>query len=310
MQSVSRLAEENQWQEAVEQEMPEELLKKFNEIDTEELNKESVLDGVQLALDAAGMVPVLGAVPDLINASIAVLRGDWVGAGLSLVAAVPLVGDAVGGAKLAYKGAKYAGAIRKISKAAKETDKYKRRAQLTQVSKEFAYTDVSPTKLEQLGVTKSDSDFFMKKVRYYRRNEISKVYEDSDVNIFERESHLNCADVSSAIIEKGTAKKGDKYYMFRRVDGNGKIIDKPGNYAIREIDSSKTTPNSIGIADVGKTKGVSWKREMHIVEITKETPYIVTKARKTTDTWSDRFHPIKVQGGGVQVFFAKRTNIK
>ena len=101
----------NENKQKVEQEIPEELLQEFNELDTEGLNKDSVLDGVQLALDAAGMVPVLGAIPDLINASISVLRGDWVGAGISIVAAVPGVGDVVGGAKIAYKGAKIAGKV-------------------------------------------------------------------------------------------------------------------------------------------------------------------------------------------------------
>lgn len=108
---------ENKKKEKAEQEIPEELLQEFNELDTEGLNKDSVLDGVQLALDAAGMVPVLGAIPDLINASISVLRGDWVGAGLSIVAAVPGVGDVVGGAKIAYKGAKIASKSTKITKA-------------------------------------------------------------------------------------------------------------------------------------------------------------------------------------------------
>ena len=101
--------------------------------------------------------------------------------------------------------------------------------------------------------------------------------------------------------------------MFRRVDENGKIIegDKPGNYGIREMDSSKTTTDSVGISNVGKTKdGISWNREMHTVEITEETRYIVTKARKTTDTWSDPSNPVKVQGGGTQVFFANKTNIE
>lgn len=107
----------NEKKEKAEQEIPEELLQEFNELDTEGLNKDSVLDGVQLALDAAGMVPVLGAIPDLINASISVLRGDWVGAGLSIVAAVPGVGDFVGGAKIAYKGAKIASKSTKITKA-------------------------------------------------------------------------------------------------------------------------------------------------------------------------------------------------
>ena len=108
---------DNKKKEKAEQEIPEELLQEFNEFDTEGLNKDSVLDGVQLALDAAGMVPVLGAIPDLINASISVLRGDWVGAGISIVAAVPGVGDVVGGAKIAYKGAKIASKSTKITKA-------------------------------------------------------------------------------------------------------------------------------------------------------------------------------------------------
>lgn len=107
----------NENKQKVEQDIPEELLQEFNELDTEGLNKDSVLDGVQLALDAAGMVPVLGAIPDLINASISVLRGDWVGAGISIVAAVPGVGDVVGGAKIAYKGAKIASKSTKITKA-------------------------------------------------------------------------------------------------------------------------------------------------------------------------------------------------
>ena len=107
----------NENKQKVEQDIPEELIQEFNELDTEGLNKDSVLDGVQLALDAAGMVPVLGAIPDLINASISVLRGDWVGAGISIVAAVPGVGDVVGGAKIAYKGAKIASKSTKITKA-------------------------------------------------------------------------------------------------------------------------------------------------------------------------------------------------
>ena len=58
------------------------------------LNPESVLDGIQLALDAAGLAPGVGAIPDLLNASISALRGDWGAAGLSVLAAVPVIGDA------------------------------------------------------------------------------------------------------------------------------------------------------------------------------------------------------------------------
>lgn len=80
------------------------------------------LDALQLTLDVAGMAPGVGAVPDLINAGISALRGDWLGAGISLVAAVPGIGDAVGGAKIAHKAAKTAKAT-KVTKSVKATIK-------------------------------------------------------------------------------------------------------------------------------------------------------------------------------------------
>lgn len=123
----------NEKKEKAEQEVPEELLQEFNELDMEGLGKDSVLDGIQFALDAAGMVPVLGAIPDLINASISVLRGDWVGAGLSIVAAVPGAGDVVGGAKIAYKGAKIASKSTKITKAKSVTKTIKAHSNNSQI---------------------------------------------------------------------------------------------------------------------------------------------------------------------------------
>jgi hypothetical protein len=64
----------------------------------------SVMDIVHGALDIAGFIPVLGAVPDGINAVIYAAEGDWVNAGVSAVAMVPAFGD---GAKLSYKTGKY-----------------------------------------------------------------------------------------------------------------------------------------------------------------------------------------------------------
>lgn len=55
----------------------------------------SAMDIVHGALDLAGFIPVLGAVPDGINAGIYVLEGDWTNAGLSAVAMVPAWGDGV-----------------------------------------------------------------------------------------------------------------------------------------------------------------------------------------------------------------------
>ena len=80
-----------------------------NQSNNEGIDINSVLDGIQLALDAAGFVPGFGAIPDLTNAAISALRGNWAEAGLSVLAAVPIIGDAAAGAKLASKGLKIAG---------------------------------------------------------------------------------------------------------------------------------------------------------------------------------------------------------
>lgn len=55
------------------------------------------------ALDVAGFIPGLGAIPDLVNAGIYALEGDWENAGLSAVAAVPAAGDVVKGGTLAVR---------------------------------------------------------------------------------------------------------------------------------------------------------------------------------------------------------------
>ncbi len=89
--------------------------------DTSGLDQDSVLDGIQLALDAAGFVPGFGAIPDLINASISALRGNWAEAGMSLLAAVPLIGDAAAAVKIARKGVKFAKTTKATSKIKKAT---------------------------------------------------------------------------------------------------------------------------------------------------------------------------------------------
>ena len=55
----------------------------------------SALDIVHGALDLAGFIPVLGAIPDGINAGIYALEGDWSNAGFSAVAMVPGWGDGI-----------------------------------------------------------------------------------------------------------------------------------------------------------------------------------------------------------------------
>lgn len=87
------------------------------------LNPDTILDGIQLALDVAGFAPGVGAFADLTNAAIYAFRGDMVNAGLSLVAAVPGVGDAASGAKLVGKGMKMAKAAEKTTEATAKTIK-------------------------------------------------------------------------------------------------------------------------------------------------------------------------------------------
>lgn len=88
----------------------------------QQLDPEAVLDGIQLALDVAGLAPGVGAIPDLLNASISALRGDWGAAGLSVLAAVPVIGDAATAAKFAKKGVKVAKAAKKVKAVGKVAD--------------------------------------------------------------------------------------------------------------------------------------------------------------------------------------------
>ena len=62
------------------------------------------LDILQIGLDICGFIPVFGAFFDLANAAISLARGDYLGAGLSLLAAIPGIGDACAAAKAVVKG--------------------------------------------------------------------------------------------------------------------------------------------------------------------------------------------------------------
>ena len=64
---------------------------------------EKIIDGLQLALDVAGLVPGFGEVADGINALISLLRGNYVDAALSAAAMIPFAGWAA----TAGKGVKY-----------------------------------------------------------------------------------------------------------------------------------------------------------------------------------------------------------
>ena len=65
------------------------------------------LDNAHTALDAAGLAPGVGIVPDAANAALYLARGDLGNAAISGAAMVPVVGQAAGGGRLAAKGADF-----------------------------------------------------------------------------------------------------------------------------------------------------------------------------------------------------------
>lgn len=55
------------------------------------------------ALTIAGLVPVLGAIPDTVNAGLYIIKGDWVNAGISAIAIIPIFGEAASVVKMGEK---------------------------------------------------------------------------------------------------------------------------------------------------------------------------------------------------------------
>jgi hypothetical protein len=75
------------------------------------------IDTIQTVLDVAGMIPVAGEAFDCVNGVIYAARGDYINAGLSFAACVPIAGSVATGAKLAIK------TVDKVSDAVKAVDK-------------------------------------------------------------------------------------------------------------------------------------------------------------------------------------------
>lgn len=65
-----------------------------SETPAEGVTGDEILDGIQLGLDIVGLIPVAGEIADIANAGISLARGDYAGAALSLVSAIPFVGYA------------------------------------------------------------------------------------------------------------------------------------------------------------------------------------------------------------------------
>ncbi|XZE19121.1 polymorphic toxin-type HINT domain-containing protein [Pirellulaceae bacterium SH449] len=60
------------------------------------MSASDILDGVQVALDVVGFIPVVGEIADGINGVIHLARGNYADAALSFTSMIPVVGDAIG----------------------------------------------------------------------------------------------------------------------------------------------------------------------------------------------------------------------
>lgn len=284
----------------------------------EDVDVNSVLDGIQLALDAAGFVPGFGAIPDLTNAAISALRGNWAEAGLSVLAAIPIIGDTAAAVKLARKGMKVAKAMDKsaddLMKATKGLSKFEKKALLAKEASKFTGKDITAKELVAHGMSNEDAKFFMKKVMFERRNVVDSALKKGNVSLFNRESYINAHDLAHPVqIRKDP--KGTKYYQYMRRDSKNNLLI--GDFVTSEV---KTTRGQLGLGNEyltsykghnGKIKKESIRpRELHEVELQEETTVLVSTARKTTDTWSNPHSPVKTEGGGLQIFVTNRNNLK
>ncbi|WBM31148.1 MULTISPECIES: GH-E family nuclease [Pseudomonas] len=89
-----------------------------SETPAEGFTDDEILDAVQMGLDVIGLIPIVGELADVANAGISLSRGDYAGAALSLLSAIPFAGYLGTAGKIGRHGAK---AVAEASaKAAKE----------------------------------------------------------------------------------------------------------------------------------------------------------------------------------------------
>ena len=267
-----------------------------------ELTFNEIVDGIQLALDLAGFAPGVGAFPDIANAAIYALRGKWADAGLSIIAAVPLVGDAAAGIKIARKGVVRAARTKKLQtlkSAIKNRD-----------ASFFVDKNISRRQLEKNGMSTNEADLFLKNIRKKRRETASEFYKshgEKDI-----ESHINGIDLNKPV----KIKKMPPPNELSRYD----IPERDGNYIGSYFGVSKKTgshinvPRNYGILPVVKTKdGKIVRKRKRVYGIDNDTPqfeYLETTASPLpaplNDDWkspkTDKANWKDTKGGAVQAY--------
>lgn len=201
-----------------------------------EFNVNSILDKIQIALDVAGLVPLLGTAPDLLNAAISAARGDWMGVGISLVAAVPGLGDAATAAKFAYKGVKAVKTIGAVSE-----------KRLAKEAKKYVGEHISKDELFAKGICKSndEAEFFYKALRTERKDFAYQFYKNHGVTDEAKiMSHINGIDLNNPV----KVKKASSGTLFQRYEVPG---DKGSYYGLpRKAGEVIRTPRHYGIQPV------------------------------------------------------------
>lgn len=258
--------------------LPKEELSRSAE-EKSKLDIDSVLDGIQTALDFAGFIPGVGAVPDLLNAAIYAARGDMANAGMSVLAAVPGIGDAAAGAKIAKKGYD----AFKLSKMAKRS-----------VGKNI---DVSIKGLVSKGMTKDEAVMFRRAVRNERRSFARKFYEESGYKKTEIDSHLRGIDFKKPVTVESVPPP-QKFYQYQSVR-DGKL--RRGSYYTTDANAK---PTDLGIHDNFVFRKNGREFEKFHVEINKVKPQRALKstAYGTMDNWSVPGKSYMTKGGAVQYF--------
>lgn len=94
----------------------------FNFTDPLGLDKNGLLDALQLGLDLLGLIPGAGEPFDLVNAGISAARGDYLGAGLSMAAMIPFAGMAATAGKAGRRAVVIGETMTRVKAASKAMD--------------------------------------------------------------------------------------------------------------------------------------------------------------------------------------------
>ena len=263
--------------------------------DNAKLPVDSVLDGIQLALDAAGFVPGMGAIPDILNASISACRGNWGDAGLSLLAAVPVIGDAAVAAKLAKRG-----------------------VNIAQKSKKLVAKPISIRSFIAQGMTMEEAKTLHRAVRNERRNVAKNFYKthNPEMTPDQIESHIRGIDFMKPV-EVGTFKPSAQnkisLYQYQRLSDKGKYLQ--GHYFTT---SPRISAEEVGVLsthslnDANRATNqlpIPFPKQQFTGVLEEETVYLKSTARRIKDNWSMHGQSIEVKGGAEQIYIPKNNAV-